>query len=789
MSLNNLGLGFVFTARDLASGAIQNLERNFLSLDRKVGLGAERIQSSFQQLGVGLAVFSAGAGVVAGAFSLANAAGRFEQSIAAVGAISGASALELQQLRAAAIDAGIATQFSPTEAVLGLRELAQAGFNAAESMALLTPVLDLAGGSLGELSPQQAAGLAAQAMKAFGLSVDEATVSVDRMLQAVNVFALNASELPMALGVASRGAQALHQSLSETLITLGLVKNVIPGVERASTAAAVAMERMADPEVQKKLRGIGVSVVDAHGSFRGFLDVVGEMGPRLERMSAAQRSAFLLSAFGREALGGLSAVMTQVTNGIRTNTGETLRGGAAIAYLRQQFDSAGGTAARFRDQMLSTFEGQKKLLGGSLETLAIVIGEPFAQVFKPIVSAVVEVVNGLLGVLRQLPAPVKKAFAGFAVAAGAIVATVGAVIAVKAGVALLAVGLKVLGVTAAGLVSTMLPAIATVALLGIVVAGFVYAVRNNLGGLGDFVHRLWEKVRLGFDALVQLFEQGGFSGAVMTELGRAENSGLKRFLISVYQVAFRVGRAWDGLVAGFTAALDEAAPFEVLGATVDDLGRALLELFQALTGSAAGLPSDEYRGFGELVGSALAGIVKWTAAALSVTASFFTSLAKGATAVVQVFSAVFNHLYDSFVTVRGFLTALAESIRGAFVSLSDGVIGLLRRVPTRFLPAEYQWLARQPLSTEVQQQLTLAMPSTTSSPDVASASMPARSEAVSRSAELAQLQANFSSTPGASGSSQPITVNVQVDGETIARAGIAAQRDSAGRAFSSVPAY
>jgi TP901 family phage tail tape measure protein len=215
MSLNNLGLGFVFTARDLASGAIQNLERNFLSLDRKVGLGAERIQSSFQQLGVGLAVFSAGAGVVAGAFSLANAAGRFEQSIAAVGAISGASAVELQQLRDAAIGAGIATQFSPTEAVLGLRELAQAGFNATESMALLSPVLDLAGGSLGELAPQQAAGLAAQAMKAFGLSVDEASVSVDRMLQAVNVFALNASELPMALGVASRGAQALHQSLSE----------------------------------------------------------------------------------------------------------------------------------------------------------------------------------------------------------------------------------------------------------------------------------------------------------------------------------------------------------------------------------------------------------------------------------------------------------------------------------------------------------------------------------------------------------------------------------------------
>ena len=39
MALNNLGLGFVFTARDLASGAIGNLERNFMSLDRRVEIG------------------------------------------------------------------------------------------------------------------------------------------------------------------------------------------------------------------------------------------------------------------------------------------------------------------------------------------------------------------------------------------------------------------------------------------------------------------------------------------------------------------------------------------------------------------------------------------------------------------------------------------------------------------------------------------------------------------------------------------------------------------------------
>ncbi len=630
MALNNLGLGFVFTARDLASGAISNLERNFTSLDRRVGLGTENIQSAFQQLGVGLAVFTAGAATVGAAFSLANAAGRFEQSIAAVAAVSGATAVELEQLRGAAIDAGIATQFSPTEATMGLRELAQAGFNAQESMQLLIPVLDLAAGSLGELSPQQAAGLASQAMKAFGISTDQASISVDRMLQAVNVFALNASELPMALGTASRGAQALHQSLSETLIALGLVKNVIPGVERASTATAVAMERLADPQVQQRLRGIGVAVVDSQGGFRAFLDVLGDMAPALDRMSESQRSAFLLQAFGREALGGVNAILTQVTSGIRTNTGETVRGAQAIAYLRDQFENAGGTAARFREQMLNTFEGQKRLLAGSLETLAIVAGEPFAQVFRPLVTIVVDVVNAVLGVFRQLPAPVKRAFAAFVVGAGAVVAMVGAVIAAKAGIALLIIGLKAAGITLGGLLATILPAVLIFGVLALAVAGFVVAFRNNVGGIADFFQGVGARISLAFRGLTQLFDQGGFSGAVRDELNRAENQGLKDFLINVFLWVNRIRNFFAGIATGFSAGIEAARP------TIDAFMNALRRLGTALgflsERDDAGTASSRFREFGltgERVGRVLATVFELIVQAMTAVVEVAEGVAQG----------------------------------------------------------------------------------------------------------------------------------------------------------------
>ncbi|MCK7535247.1 MAG: hypothetical protein MZV63_31800 [Marinilabiliales bacterium] len=84
-----------------------------------------------------------------------------------------------------------------------------------------------------------------------------------------------------------------------------------------------------------------MAVVDSKGSFRQFLDVLGDMAPALDKMTEAQRSAFLLKAFGREALGGVNAILTQVTNGIRTNTGETVKGAEAIAYLRKQFRGRG----------------------------------------------------------------------------------------------------------------------------------------------------------------------------------------------------------------------------------------------------------------------------------------------------------------------------------------------------------------------------------------------------------------------------------------------------------------
>jgi hypothetical protein len=83
--------------------------------------------------------------------------------------------------------------------------------------------------------------------------------------------------------------------------------------------------------------------------------------------------------------------------------------------------------------------------------------------------------------------------------------------------------------------------------LALAVAGFVVAFRNNVGGIADFARGVWEKISLAFRWLVQLFEQGGFSGAVREELNHAENRGLKDFLINVYLWVNRIRNFFAGI--------------------------------------------------------------------------------------------------------------------------------------------------------------------------------------------------------------------------------------------------
>ena len=196
----------------------------------------------------------------------------------------------------------------------------------------------------------------------------------------------------------------------------------------------------------------GVAIFDAQtGKMRSIVDITSDFAKATEEMTDKERQRLVTVAYGARGMLAFNAIQKAAFTTMQDGTQVTLEGAEAIAAMRKEMRAAEGTAEGFRDKLLDTFEGQKTLLKGTMQTFAVVLGEPFAAVFKPIVKGIVNTLNTLLRMFKALPKPIKEAFAGFITAAGAVMALVGAVIALKGAFKLLGVAAKAMGLSFGGL--------------------------------------------------------------------------------------------------------------------------------------------------------------------------------------------------------------------------------------------------------------------------------------------------------------------------------------------------
>lgn len=632
-------MGLVFTAKDGASFVMGQIQQRMLDLVGHSSQTGIAIQKNFAQFSIGMAAVGAGATMVGGAIGLANIAGTFNKELTAVGALAQANAEELKLLHDAAIDAGIATQFSPTQAVGGLQELAQAGYNATEATKLLLPTLDLAAG--GQLSVAQAAATMSSATKIFGLGIEEAATATDKLLRISNATSLNANDLQIALGNVSRGAITTGQSLDEMLPSIGLVKNAGVDASVASSAVSSALLMVAKNAGKFKSE-FGVQVTDAAGKFRPLMSIILETEAAMKKKlpNAADRSAKAMDLFGKFGLTAFSAMSAQLTNGITGSNGQKIFGQEAVDDLRMRMATAKGAAAEFRDKLLDTFEGQKTLMKGSLQTLAIVLGEPFERALKPIVSILVDGLNKVIQAFRAMPNGMKDFIAKVVLAAGALTSLLGALVAGKAAIAMLMLGMKALGITSAAVFSTFLP---MVAVLGLLVGGLYalkYAADNNIGGFGTKVQQVFKQVETVFTALGQLFSQGGLSGDMADAFLRGDNAAVN-FAVKVYVVVNRIIGFFEGMWAGISAVFDQAQPsFEAFGNAVEQLGLSFMGIGGDIDAFQNEMALDDATASGQkagaTLGSVLVALVNVLTSAIEMAAGFTHQMDQMGKAVAPV---------------------------------------------------------------------------------------------------------------------------------------------------------
>lgn len=684
MALNALGLGFVFTAQDLASGKINHIARSFGNMDNAAVRSSAAMQRNFAQLGAGALVLGGGMAALMGGFRLAGVAGQFTQEVARVGRVAQASAADVQLLHDAAIRVGATTQFSPTQAIAGLGDLAQAGLNAQESLAALNGTLAYAAG--GQVEVTTAATAITSALKVFRLDASQAGLVADQFLRITNSTALSAGDMEQAMGSVARGAISANQRIEEMLPAIGLVRNTGVDVSVAAQSVSSALVFMASRA--EKFRDLGVSITNADGSFRPFMDIVHETAGVLETRfpNAAERAAQATELFSRFGLQAYTGVSQQLAQGVRDSAGNLHRGADAIAFLRSEMQNATGSAEEFRDALMDTFEGRKAELASATETLGVILGEGFEVAWKPVVEFIRDGVRQLVAFFQELPVSVRGNIATFITFAGAAATLFGTFIAGKAIFALVAPFIGSMTAALGGLLTSLLPVV--LAFGALVAVGYTIQRHFSRGTESAVAFsRGVNQIKLAFSGLMQLIGTGSLSGSVLEELNRAENSGVKRFIANIYSFGFRIMQFFRGIGIGFNAAIDAMGPtLDRAGAAFSRLWGYVSMIFGGAGSSLVEGGSARYIEAGSAIGDFLGGLVEVIIDVATAVANFATGFIGGFQTVVSYMQPAFAYmvrefsgLWDQIVAIGRTLGIVGEetgSAGGAFETFGQIIGGI-----------------------------------------------------------------------------------------------------------------
>lgn len=307
----------------------------------------------------------------------------FEQSMAGVQAVTGATGVEFNKLSDFARELGKTTMMSAQESADAMKFLGMAGWETSEIMAGLPAILDLTIASGKDFA--SVADIVSDNLTAFGMSADQATQYTDALAYAMSHSNVNMDTLGESLKYIAPVAESAGFSMEETVsAVMALGDAGIKGSQAGTTLRTVMLNLTgANQKATDKLNELGVAIFDSEGKTRSFNDIIRDLEGALEGMTDAQKTATLNTIVGKTAVSGFSAILGQgadkldsYTNGVRNSA---------------------GASAEMADVMGNTLQGNMKLFSSAVQELQIKISEGLNPALNFLVQVGTEVVNALNG--------------------------------------------------------------------------------------------------------------------------------------------------------------------------------------------------------------------------------------------------------------------------------------------------------------------------------------------------------------------------------------------------------
>lgn len=332
----------------------------------RAGSTARTVASGMENTGRKSALIASGmtaAGLAVAAFGVAavKMAADFDQQMSTVQANTGATSAQMDQLRAAAIEAGASTVYSASDSADAINDLGKAGMS-------VTDILN--GGLSGALNLAASDGMAvgdaaeymANALSMFHLKGSQASQVADTLAAGAGKAVGNVSDFGEALNNCGAQANSFGMNIQETTGVLALfAQNGTIGAEAGTQLNSMLMKLAApSAEASNTMKELGISAYDAQHHFAGMANFAGQLQKAEKNLTDEQRNQANATIFGSYAIKAANYLYEAGESGVNKWT-------KAV--------SESGYAAEQAAAKNNNLKGDLENLSGSMESLMISVGE------------------------------------------------------------------------------------------------------------------------------------------------------------------------------------------------------------------------------------------------------------------------------------------------------------------------------------------------------------------------------------------------------------------------------
>ena len=354
----------------------------------RAGSTAKTVASGMEHTGRKSALIASGmtaAGLAVAAFGVAavKMAADFDQQMSTVQANTGATSAQMDQLRAAAIEAGASTVYSASDSADAINDLGKAGMSVTDILTGgLSGALNLAASD--GMQVGEAAELMSTTLKQFNLEGSDAGKVADALAAGAGKAGGSAHDLGLALNQAGLMANSMGVSMTETVGTLSAFANAGMIGSDAGTSLKTMLQRLSTPtkEAQAQMDKLGISAYDASGQFVGLENFAGQLKTSMSGLTQEQRNAALGIIFGSDAVRAANVLYSEGSEGIAGWT-------KAV--------SESGYAAEQAAAKNNNLKGDLENLSGSMESLMISVGEGAQGPLRKMVQGLDTLVDAFAG--------------------------------------------------------------------------------------------------------------------------------------------------------------------------------------------------------------------------------------------------------------------------------------------------------------------------------------------------------------------------------------------------------